>query len=72
MAALLGPGLGAVVFRVKPVRGELFALLTLAVNFVVGTLVLNTPIDSGPGIFLNTVRVPPGSAPRFGKPIWGW
>jgi branched-chain amino acid transport system permease protein len=58
MAALLGLGLGAVVFRVKSVRGELFALLTLAVTFVVGTLVLNTPIDGGPGIFLNAVRVP--------------
>jgi branched-chain amino acid transport system permease protein len=58
MAALLSLGLGAVVFRVKSVRGELFALLTLAVTFVVGTLVLNTPIDGGPGIFLNAVRVP--------------
>jgi branched-chain amino acid transport system permease protein len=58
VAALLGLGLGAVVFRVKSVRGELFALLTLAVTFVVGTLVLNTPIDGGPGVFLNTVRVP--------------
>ena len=29
VAALLGLGLGAVVFRVKRVRGELFALLTL-------------------------------------------
>jgi branched-chain amino acid transport system permease protein len=58
IAALLGLGLGAVVFRVKSVRGELFALLTLAVTFVVGTLVLNTPIDGGPGVFLNTVRVP--------------
>ena len=30
LAALLGVGLGVVVFRVKSVRGELFALLTLA------------------------------------------
>ena len=58
LAALLGLGLGAVVFRVKSVRGELFALLTLAVTFVVGTLVLNTPIDGGPGIFLNAVKIP--------------
>ena len=58
MAALLGMALGAVVFRVKSVRGELFALLTLAVTFVVGTIVLNTPIDGGPGISLNAVKVP--------------
>jgi branched-chain amino acid transport system permease protein len=58
MAALLGMGLGVVVFRVKSVRGELFALLTLAVTFVVGTIVLNTRIDGGPGIYLNAVAVP--------------
>ncbi len=58
MAALLGVALGAVVFRVKSVRGELFALLTLAVTFVVGTIVHNTRIDGGPGIFLHAVAVP--------------
>jgi branched-chain amino acid transport system permease protein len=58
MAALLGVALGAVVFRVKAVRGELFALLTLAVTFVVGTIVLNTRIDGGPGIYLNAVAIP--------------
>ncbi len=57
-AAALGIALGAVVFRVKRVRGELFALLTLAVTFVVATIVLNTPIDGGPGIYLNAVPVP--------------
>ncbi|MDG5719184.1 ABC transporter permease subunit, partial [Acinetobacter baumannii] len=34
VAAVLGLVLGAIVFRVKRVRGELFALLTLAVTFV--------------------------------------
>jgi branched-chain amino acid transport system permease protein len=58
MAALLGVALGAVVFRVKAVRGELFALLTLAITFVVGTVVLNTRIDGGPGVYLNSVAVP--------------
>lgn len=58
LAALFGMALGAVVFRVKSVRGELFALLTLAVTFVVGTVVLNTRIDGGPGIYLNAVAVP--------------
>ncbi len=57
-AAALGVGLGAVVFRVKRVRGELFALLTLAVTFVLATIVQNTPIDGGPGIYLSAVAVP--------------
>jgi branched-chain amino acid transport system permease protein len=57
-AALLGVALGAVVFRVRSVRGELFALLTLAVTFVLATIVLNTPIDGGPGIYLSAVAVP--------------
>ena len=56
--ALLGVALGAVVFRVKSVRGELFALLTLAVTFVVATIIINTPIDGGPGVYLNAVAVP--------------
>lgn len=58
MAAIFGMLLGSVVFRVKSVRGELFALLTLAVTFIVGTVVLNTRIDGGPGIYLNAVPVP--------------
>ena len=58
MAAVLGLALGAVVFRVKSVRGELFALLTLAITFVVATIILNTPIDGGPGISLAGVAVP--------------
>lgn len=56
--ALLGLGLGFVVFRVKSVRGELFALLTLAVTFVVATIILNSPIDGGPGVYLNAVETP--------------
>ena len=58
LAALLGIALGAVVFRVRSVRGELFALLTLAVTFVLATIVLNTPIDGGPGVYLSGVAVP--------------
>ena len=58
LAALLGVVLGAIVFRVARVRGELFALLTLAVTFVVATVVLNTPIDGGPGIYLLGVDIP--------------
>lgn len=68
VALLLGIALGAVVFRARQVRGELFALVTLAVTFVVGTIVLNTPIDGGPGVYLSAVPVPkigPSAASSF-------
>jgi branched-chain amino acid transport system ATP-binding protein/branched-chain amino acid transport system permease protein len=58
LAAALGAGIGAVVFRVKRLRGELFGLLTLAITFVLGTIVLNTRIDGGPGVFLSAVPLP--------------
>ena len=58
VAALLGVALGAVVFRVKGVRGELFALLTLAITFVIGTIVTNTPLDGGNGVSLSAVPLP--------------
>jgi branched-chain amino acid transport system permease protein len=56
--ALLGAALGAIIFRVRALRGELFALLTLAVTFVVSTIVLNTPVDGGPGVYLSGVSIP--------------
>jgi branched-chain amino acid transport system permease protein len=43
---------------VRRVRGELFALLTLAVTFVLATIILNTPIDGGPGVYLSAVPIP--------------
>jgi branched-chain amino acid transport system permease protein len=58
LACVLGVALGAVVFRVKGVRGEVFALLTLAVTFVIGTIIVNTPIDGGNGVSLAAVAVP--------------
>lgn len=58
LPAILGVLLGAVVFRVKAVRGELFALLTLAVTFVVATIIINTRIDGGPGVYLMAVEIP--------------
>src|SRR5262245_52114236 len=58
VAALLGTAIAAVVFRVRGVRGELFGLLTLAVTFVLSTIVLNTRLDGGPGVFLAAVPVP--------------
>jgi len=58
VAIVLAVALGAVVFRVKGVRGELFALVTLAFTFVVGTIILNTRIDGGPGVYLSAVPLP--------------
>ncbi len=58
VAAVIGVAVGAVVFRVRGVRGEVFALLTLAVTFVLATIIGNTPIDGGPGVYLNAVPVP--------------
>ncbi|MDM0026537.1 branched-chain amino acid ABC transporter ATP-binding protein/permease [Variovorax saccharolyticus] len=58
MSALVGTLIGLAAFRVHSVRAELFALLTLATTFVVATVILNTPIDGGPGVYLNAVPVP--------------
>src|SRR5512137_443366 len=58
VSALFGMAIGAVVFRVGRLRGELFALLTLAVTFVLATVVLNTRIDGGQGVNLGGVRLP--------------
>src|SRR5256712_5907827 len=58
VATLLSVGIGAVVFRVKRLRGELFGLLTLAITFVLATIVLNTRLDGGPGVYLSNVPLP--------------
>jgi branched-chain amino acid transport system permease protein len=58
VAAALGIGVGAIAFRLRRLRGELFALLTLAVTFVLATIALNTPIDGGPGVYLSGVAIP--------------
>jgi branched-chain amino acid transport system permease protein len=58
MAALLGTGVGFVVFRLQRLRGELFALMTISVTFVVATIVSNTPIDGGSGVYLISVALP--------------
>jgi branched-chain amino acid transport system permease protein len=56
--ALLGVAVGAIVFRLPALRGELFALVTLALMYVFATIVLNTPLDGGPGIYMSAVSVP--------------
>jgi len=58
VAALLATAVGAVVFRLRSLRGELFALLTLAVTFILATIILNTGIDGGGGVFLSGVALP--------------
>lgn len=58
VACVLGLVVGAIVFRVKGIRGEVFALLTLAVTFVLGTVIVNTPVDGGNGVSLAAVAVP--------------
>lgn len=58
LSALVGTLIGLAAFRVHSVRAELFALLTLATTFVVATVILNTPVDGGPGVYLNAVPVP--------------
>ena len=57
LSAAVAVVIGAVVFRIQHLRGELFALLTLASTFILSTIVLNTPIDGGPGVSLS-VSVP--------------
>src|SRR5207244_13628990 len=66
VATLLSVGIGAVVFRVKRLRGELFGLLTLAITFVLATIVLNTRLDGGPGVYLSNVPLPRLSASPTG------
>jgi branched-chain amino acid transport system permease protein len=57
-AMLFGLLIGVVVFRVRRLRGELFALLTLAIGFILATIVRNTPIDNGRGVSLATATMP--------------
>jgi len=58
VACGLGLAVGAIVFRVRGIRGEVFALLTLAVTFVLGTIIVNTPIDGGNGVSLAAAPIP--------------
>jgi branched-chain amino acid transport system ATP-binding protein/branched-chain amino acid transport system permease protein len=57
-AALLGAAVGFVVFRLQRLRGELFALMTISVTFVVATVISNTPVDGGSGVYLMSVQLP--------------
>ena len=56
LAVALAVAVGALAFRLRSFRGEIFALLTLAVPFILAALArINSAIDGGQGI---VVRVP--------------
>lgn len=63
-AAVLGVVVGLIAFRLRSLRGEVFALLTLAVPFIVAPIARLSPsIDGGQGI---TVPVPDIPQPLSG------
>jgi branched-chain amino acid transport system permease protein len=59
LAGVLAFAIGAVAFRLRSMRGEIFALLTLAVPFILGSIALNTrSIDGGLGTTIPTPHRP--------------
>jgi branched-chain amino acid transport system permease protein len=60
LAALVaGLGLGLVVFRLRRLTGEIFALTTLAIAFVLAALARLIPaIDGGTGVFMTGTPIP--------------
>ncbi len=58
-ALIVGLLLGLVVFRLRSLSGEIFALTTLAVAFVLGSVARIFPaIDGGRGAFMTSVPLP--------------
>jgi branched-chain amino acid transport system permease protein len=59
LCALLGLAVGGLAFRLRALRGEIFALLTLAVPFILAALArINTAIDGGQGIIVSVPAFP--------------
>ncbi|HEY5651850.1 MAG TPA: branched-chain amino acid ABC transporter permease [Acidimicrobiia bacterium] len=59
LAAVVGLIIGVVVFRLRKLKGEIFALMTLAVAFVMASVARVSPaIDGGQGVPVNTVQLP--------------
>jgi len=59
LALVAGLGLGLVVFRLRRLTGEIFALTTLAIAFVLAALARLVPaIDGGTGIFMTGTPIP--------------
>ncbi|HEU5470433.1 MAG TPA: branched-chain amino acid ABC transporter ATP-binding protein/permease [Actinophytocola sp.] len=53
LCAVLALGIGVLAFRLRSLRGEIFALLTLAVPFILAALArINGSIDGGQGIIV--------------------
>jgi len=58
-AAILAMLVGALAFRLRSLRGEVFALLTLAVPFIVAPIArINPAIDGGQGLVLPVPAIP--------------
>ena len=65
LSMLLGLILGTIAFRLRKLRGEIFALLTLAIPFILAAVVrLTRAIDGGQG-----VGIPVPSFPDFLRPF---
>jgi branched-chain amino acid transport system permease protein len=61
LCALLALAMGAIAFRLRSLRGEIFALLTLAVPFILAALArINGDIDGGQGIIVSIPEFPEG------------
>ncbi|MGN9909104.1 branched-chain amino acid ABC transporter ATP-binding protein/permease [Phytohabitans sp. LJ34] len=61
LSALLALAIGAIAFRLRSLRGEIFALLTLAVPFILASLArINSDIDGGQGIIVSVPPFPEG------------
>jgi branched-chain amino acid transport system permease protein len=59
LSAVLALAVGGLAFRLRSLRGEIFALLTLAVPFILAALArFNTAIDGGQGIIVAVPQVP--------------
>jgi branched-chain amino acid transport system permease protein len=59
MSTLLALAIGALAFRLRSLRGEVFALLTLAVPFILAALArFNSAIDGGQGVIVTVPDVP--------------
>jgi branched-chain amino acid transport system permease protein len=59
VAAVLAVLIGGLAFRLRSLRGEVFALLTLAVPFILAPIArINTSIDGGQGLVLPVPAIP--------------
>ena len=59
LGGLLAAGIGALAFRLSSLRGEVFALLTLAVTFTLSAIAqLSTWVDGGQGIAISIPSYP--------------